>query len=510
MRSRSDRRVLTGRLPGRSGTRPAWRLVPGRSGLLVGTWLFLLMMGPAVPATAQEDLAARAAADVVLVRENEVVDEDLYAGANTITIEGTIEGDLIVWAFDRLDVSGTVEGDVIGFASSASISGSVEGSIRLVGFNLEMTGAAARDLFAIAWDVSASGTVGRDVLAWAGSLTLNGQVERDIEGQTLNRTRVDGSVGRDMQMTVGALEIGAGASIGQDVIYQSRREASIDSDASIGGTVTRRAVTVPNVRISAARFVGLLLAVLAFVWIGMLMIWLMPGTIREASEAVVRRWARSLVVGFASLFLPLFLTTAIIALAMLSPPDLTLSILAIGAPVCLGLLLLLFMGLVLAPVPIAIAVGRRILGSHRSAFAGYLFGIVLYLALLLIPYIGIPVAALVTILGLGALARGAVRARGSLRWTTGQPIADRPMGLSADGLDGEDGPLGTEDGDGALFPRLVADDRNDQDASTTGSAPDVETADDAGTPGSDPAEEERTAERNDRASADHRRRRPPD
>lgn len=509
MRSRSDCRVLTGRLPGRSGTRPTRRSVPGRS--LVGAWLLLLIVGPATPAAAQEDLAARAAADVVLVRENEVVDEDLYAGGNTITIEGTIEGDLIVWAFDRLDVSGTVEGDVIGFASSASISGSVEGSIRLVGFNVEMTGAAARDLFAIAWDVAASGTIGRDVLAWASTLTLNGEVERDMEGQTLNRTRVDGSVGRDMQMTVGALEIGAGASIGQDVIYQSRREASIDSEASIGGTVTRRAITVPNVRISAARFVGLLLAVLAFVWIGMLMIWLMPGTIREASEAVVHRWARSLVVGFAALFLPLFLTAAIIALAMLSPPDLTVSIVAIGAPVCLGLLLLLFLGLILAPVPIAIAVGRRILGRRRSAFAGYLFGIVLYLALLFIPYIGIPAAALVTILGLGALARGAVRARGSLRWTTGQPIADQPTGAVADGPGGEDVLLGTEDGDGALFPRLVVDDRNDQDPSTeTGSDPDAESDDDAGPPGSDPADEERPAERNHRASADHRRRRPPD
>ncbi len=68
----------------------------------------------AAPGYPDDVLAARASADVVLVRENEVVGEDLYAGGNTITIEGTIEGDLVVWAFDRLDMSGTVQGDVGG------------------------------------------------------------------------------------------------------------------------------------------------------------------------------------------------------------------------------------------------------------------------------------------------------------------------------------------------------------------------------------------------------------
>ncbi|MDH3498942.1 MAG: polymer-forming cytoskeletal protein [Acidimicrobiia bacterium] len=382
--------------------------------------LLTLVAAPGWPDARNEDFAARASADVVLVREGEVVDEDLYAGANTVTIEGTVEGDLVVWAFDRLEISGTVEGDVYGYASSVSLSGDVGGSVRLVSLDLRLDGAVGGDVLAFAWTARNEGSVGRDLLAWASTLTVRGDVGRDVEGQTLNATYLNGQIGRDFQMTVGSLDVGPETVVAQDLIYQAATDAPVPPEASVGGTITRRAPAVPNVRLSAVRFVSLLLGVLAFVWIGMLMIWMMPQTMREATEAVATRPLRSFVVGIVAFLMPVLLAASIIALAVLSPPDLALTILGIGAPVWLSLLVVLLLGIVLAPVPVAIAVGRRILGRSRSAFAGYLFGVVIYLAMLLIPYVGLPIAGLAAFVGLGALARGAVRARGSLRWATGE------------------------------------------------------------------------------------------
>src|SRR3990170_2845952 len=76
-------------------------------------------------------LAERAAAASVLVRDGDVVDEDLYAGGNQVLIEGTVRGDLMVPAFQRLEISGTVEGDVVGYSPLVVVTGTIGGSLRV-------------------------------------------------------------------------------------------------------------------------------------------------------------------------------------------------------------------------------------------------------------------------------------------------------------------------------------------------------------------------------------------
>ena len=301
------------------------------------------------------------------------------------------------------------------------------------------------------------GSVGRDILVWANTLRAGGVIGRDVEGQTLGRTTLSGRVGRDFQMTVAELRVTGDGEVGQDLIYQAGSPAQIADEATVGGTTTRRAASVPNVRLAAVRFVSVVLGLLAFVWIGMLMIWLMPETMREATNAVAARPVRSFMVGIVAFLLPVLLAASIITLAALSPPDLALTILGIGAPVWLSLLVVLLLGIVLAPVPVAIAVGRRLLGRRRSAFAAYLLGIVIYVAILFIPVVGLPIAGVVGFVGLGALARGAVSARGSLRWATGEVADERTVGRrssrrsAGSDRDGDD----TDNTDG-FFPRLAA------------------------------------------------------
>ena len=137
-------------------SQPERRRLPHRLVLIGLATLGLLLVA------ADQPQAARAAADVVLVTEDEVVDEDLYAGANVVTIDGTIQGDLIVWAFDRLTINGEVEGDVMGFATTAQINGKVGGSVRLIGSSITSAGEVGADVFAIGWSVRTAGSVGRD------------------------------------------------------------------------------------------------------------------------------------------------------------------------------------------------------------------------------------------------------------------------------------------------------------------------------------------------------------
>lgn len=442
------------------------------------------MLAAAPSAGAADDgvtpLAARAASDVVLVRDGEVVDEDLYAGGNRITIEGVIEGDLIVWAFDRLDVSGTVEGDIIGFAANASITGEVQGSVRLIGFDIDATGQVGDDLMAIGWNVLTSGDIGRDLLAWTRDLTVGGTVGRDVEGQSIGSTLLTGSIGRDVEMTVRNLRLTDTAVIGQDLGYESARDARIDGGAVVAGTTTKRSPFLPDLRVSAIRLVAVLLAFLAFLWMGLLAIWLMPRTMKEATYSVRDALWRSFIVGIVALLTPLLLVASILAIAALSPPELAFTVLGVGAPFWLGILMVLLLALFVAPVPIAIGIGRLVLGRGRSVFAAFVLGALIFVALLFVPIVGPIVLGLTLIVGLGALARGAIRARGGLRWTTAEANPPRRTLRRApvyadDGL----GPITSEDG-------IDAPPVRDDDEPTTVELTLVDDPDDADGDGDDP------------------------
>lgn len=381
--------------------------------LLAITLLSPFVLGASEPG---EVLAARSSADVVLVTEDETVSEDLYAGGNTITIEGTIEGDLIVWAFKRLEVTGTVEGDIIGYASTARINGSVGGSVRLAGGDVSVAGDVGGDLMAIAWSVVTDANIGRDVLSWSRSLLVGGQVGRDVEGQTYGTAVIDATIGRDFEMSVNGLEVLGASAIGQDLAYRSAATAEIDESATIEGTVIRRSPLEPNIRVRGVRLVAVILGSMAFLWLGLLSIWVMPSTVRHAVDVIDTNPRRAFSSGLVVALTPIVLAVAVIATAATAPPELALTIVAVAAPFWVAVLATLMVAMIVAPVPIAIVIGRSIAGRNRSAFGAYLVGALLLLFILAVPIVRLIVVPAVGIVGLGALLRGGLRARGSLGW----------------------------------------------------------------------------------------------
>ena len=65
----------------------------------------------------------------VLIREGDVVAEDLYVAANRVQIDGLVEGDLTVAAFGAVVIGGEVEGSVTVLASRVEVTGTVGGSV---------------------------------------------------------------------------------------------------------------------------------------------------------------------------------------------------------------------------------------------------------------------------------------------------------------------------------------------------------------------------------------------
>lgn len=273
-----------------------------RRGLAAGA-LLLAAVGVAAAANGvagAERLASRAAADVVLVAEGDVVDDDLYAVGQVITIDGRVEGDLVFWAGQRLVINGEVTGDVTGAAGTMRINGRVGGSVRAVGWDLAAAGSVGRDLLGIGWRVAADGAVGRDVLAWARNLAAAGSVGRDIAGQAWGTALLAGSVGRDVEMTVGRLRVSDGADIAEDLVYRSPRLATMSEQAAVGGNLIRRHPLVPNLSVGAARTSAAIAGWLLYMLLGLLFIRVFPSHERTAERVRARPW-RSLGLGSTAL-----------------------------------------------------------------------------------------------------------------------------------------------------------------------------------------------------------------
>ena len=122
----------------------------------------------------------------VIIAQGEVVEDDLYAFANTIRVDGTIKGDLV--AFGSLVVigeTGVVEGDLLAAGQGVVVNGTVKDDVRVAGAVLTIgeTAQIGGDLLAAGFSVeTASGSqVGQDVVAAGSMVGLSGEVARNVQ-----------------------------------------------------------------------------------------------------------------------------------------------------------------------------------------------------------------------------------------------------------------------------------------------------------------------------------------
>lgn len=366
------------------------------SGLLLLA-VALLTLAPAAPARAE-----RVQSDFVIVRAGEVVDEDLYAAGNDITIEGRVEGDLVASAWGEIRVSGEVTGDVIALAGSVVISGSVGESVRVVAGQVVVEGEVGADVVALARRVRVTpeGSIGRDLVMWAWSGEVAGSVGRQVEGSQRSLSISGGSVAGDVEVTVSTLTVGDGASIGGSLRYRSERPAEIGA-AEVAGSIVQERPLPPNVRVRAVRLLTITLTGVGALLLGLAVVWSTPDRSLAAARSVRHRPLRSLAAGAGVVAIPLALVGALVAAVTLLPPETGFPLALVLAPLVLGAVSVLVIALLFAPVPVAIAAGR--LAARRvSVYAAFLVGGIAWLALLLVPFAGGIVTAFGLVLGLGA------------------------------------------------------------------------------------------------------------
>ena len=329
---------------------------------------------------------------IYLVVDDDVQDEDAYVLADTARIAGVVDGDLVI-AAGNLTISGVVTGDVL-IASSGSlvISGEVQGAVR--GFArevvIEETGTVGDDLAVAAVTIDVRGAVGRDAIVFGGKLTLTGSIFRDLHGRFV-KGDLNGAVGRNVDVATGSLDVGPRAMVDGSLLYRSNRNADVDPAAVVAGQFERLSPR-PSFFVDVWWTLATILGIFAFVFTGLLLLWLLPGTTSLAVLAIVGRPWRTLMFGLGVLVLvPVVVVGFAVSL--------------VGVPVAALLAVLYLLAFFFGPIPAVTALGTRLPGGRGSVYGAFIVGALVWrLGLFLLSFVAGALYVIALVWGVGGWA----------------------------------------------------------------------------------------------------------
>jgi len=330
----------------------------------------------------------------VTVGHTETVNDDIYAGAGTINIEGTVNGNVIAGG-GTITVSGNITRDLIVGGGTINVTGHVGGSIIAAGGNLTLSGPVEHDIVVTGGmiDIASGAAIGRDLVVAGGTATVSAPVARRVQMSSGSLT-LKNHVGGDVRGRVDHLKLD-GAQIGGNLDYTSDNQVQRVNGARVAGTTTRHTPTDGN---RGNGFLDWLRELVGLLALGMIMIFVLPGIATRAIDTLRAQPWPSLGIGAAILIITPIVALIVFILGLL-----------IGGW-WLGALLVPIWLLVLAVgyVVSAFLLGRLLFA--RLGWAGYhdalalLGGLVVLTVLGLLPVLGGFIGLAAVIFGAGALA----------------------------------------------------------------------------------------------------------
>lgn len=291
-----------------------------RKAISIFTLLALMLLTFAVPVHAFEGRDG----DKVVIAADEVIEDDLYVGANEFVLDGTVKGDVIVGG-SIITINGTVEGDLWAAGQVVIINGIVMDDARIAGAGLQLgnnaqvngdllaAGASletktnsivGNDLLVGSGQALLAGDVKRDVLAGAGALELRGdfggdvkayvdQTEETADGPSPN-IYMQQNIPLTLPSVAPGLTVADNAKIAGDLEYSSTYDLSFPGSA-IGGQITRvepeitegEAYVPPTPAQKTGKWaMDLLRTIVTLVAFGLLLGWLTPAFLNISSNNV--------------------------------------------------------------------------------------------------------------------------------------------------------------------------------------------------------------------------------
>lgn len=421
------------------------------------------------------------------VKADEIIDDDLIIGGQTVTIDGTVNG-LVLAAGNQVIVNGTIHGDLLAFGAEvvvgpeAIIDGNIFGGARTItiqgqvagsffggamSLHLDQQASIERNMFFGGFELQAAEktSVGRDLFAGVYQAVLNGSVARDvnIDGEAI---QVYGKIGRNANLTLSAsqpadqsnfvffpmmgmdmptvvpsgLHIDPAAEISGKLTYTSPVDySSAIQNQPSGGVVYQTPVPTPvngnethpivSRPSSTSRVMPLvntlfdgLRKFITLLIVGGLLLWLAPALMQKTVDAAQAKPFPAAGVGFLSILIAY--SGAFLAAAVLLGVGLLFTLITLGGLsqlifgvgfTSLAAIMAIFTALVtlVSRTIVCFLVGEMLVKQvapnikWRKAWALF-FGVLMYVILSAIPFIGWIFVWAATFVGMGAIWYGLV------------------------------------------------------------------------------------------------------
>ena len=327
---------------------------------------------------------------------------DQYLAGRIIQVTAPIQGDLVV-AGQELVVDAPIGGDLIAAGVSLNLQDSVSDDVRAAGWTLTLDAQISGHAVAAGAEIVLTSDASVGDWAWfAGrSVTVEGQVGEDLRAAG-QRVMLSGEVGGDAVLAADEIQIGPGAVIRGDLVWDSETEPEISANAVVEGEIIRgelagmaEEIAVPGVSSSLASAV---MSAIALIVASSLAFLVFPGFSRAAASRVRSMPLRTLglgiglIAGIPLVIILLFISRIgwIVAFAVL-----------IGY---LFLLLCAFVFGIVSMSELGLNLARKDVAGRRPVhFLAIGLGVVLFLLLSQIPVLGTIVVFLVLFIGIGAM-----------------------------------------------------------------------------------------------------------
>jgi len=339
-----------------------------------------------------------AQADRHVIPDGETVDRDLYLFAQSLQVDGTLDGDVIGWV-QEATVLGTITEDMLLGAQRIRIEGQVTDDVRVFCQDLYISGTIDGHLLGAAGTITLTeeSVVKGDVLMAGGTVTLDG----DIEGAARvasGALRVNGTFAKNAEFFAdGGITIGDDAQFGADVYYEAPSEVDFRPGAVAGQVQFSRMVEDVKESIDFPSQFGWIFRILSFIAAivaGVIIVALTRNHAVRTAETIRTKPLKSLGIGFIA-----FICIPIVLILTL--------VLVVTIPLMFVLLMAYLIAIYIAKFYVAIWLGNLMLGrsgrTDVSPIPGLLLGLIPMYLLTAIPYVGTLIGIIVIFFGLGAL-----------------------------------------------------------------------------------------------------------
>lgn len=321
---------------------------------------------------------------LVSVSEDEVIDDDLYLGAETANVKGTINGDLYIGG-GSVTVDATVNGDIIAGGGTVTISGTIEDDVRVAGGTVVINDAQIGDslmVFGGTVSVDNDSVINGGVVFSGGSVTLDAPVARGILGAG-GTIHIDNTVGRDVNVAGGTITFGSNANVAGTVYYASESNLNVDENAVIGATeavtMAEHARDSVDEGFGAAKYGFKVWSFLSTLLVGLVLLWLFPRFMSGVVGTMEQNLGSSLLWG-------------VLVLLLTVPVALLLMVTVIGLPlaaVMLGVFgLLLFLSKVFAGYFLGSWIVKNMDWEITNKYLVFAIGLLVFVLLTIVPILG--------------------------------------------------------------------------------------------------------------------------